>query len=93
MTEAQKNKVVDILAKDAAKAEKKMVKMDLLYEHTVNGVHYGPGMTDVPEELHGHFIVGDNNFLKARLRENMSTSTELEILSKGISRVISRKQG
>jgi hypothetical protein len=93
MTEDQKNKVVDMFAKEKAVVEKKFVKVDLLHSHKVNGHRYGPGVVQVPEELQGHLEVGDQKATVARLKENISTNTQLEILSRGISRIVKRTVG
>jgi hypothetical protein len=93
MTQAQKDKVVDLFAQEKAKAEKKFVTMNLMYQHKINGTKYGRGVAKVPEELAGHLQAADHKAMVARLKENISTNTELEILSRGISRVIRQTEG
>ena len=86
MTEKQKDKVVELFAKE--KAAPKMVMHNLLFGHQINGQKYGPGNTLVPEDLVGHFMATDAKALDSRIKENESNSGMVEILGRGISRKI-----
>jgi len=91
MTEKQKDKVVDLLAKEKAASEKKFVKVNLFNEHRINGVPFGPGLVDAPEEIAGTLLSNDHAAINSRLKEMSSDNNMIEILGRGISRI--RKGG
>lgn len=86
MTEEQKNKVVDILAKESSPTEMKTV--DLLQEHRINGVPYGPGITEAPAVIAGTLLSNDHQALQSRLREMTSGNHNVEILGRHITRTV-----
>lgn len=86
MTEEQKAKVVDILAKETPSTEKKWV--DLLQEHRINGIPYGPGKVEVPVAIAGTLLSNDHQALQSRLREMVSGNHNVEILGRGLTRAV-----
>lgn len=60
MSKEQADEFASFLAKKKDESEKKEVKESktliyLVFRHNVNGKKYGPGQTEVPSELVGHF--------------------------------------
>lgn len=86
VTEDQKNKIVDMFAKEKAAVTK--VKVNLLFGHRINGTSYGPGDCEVNSDMVGHFQAADQNALNSRLKENESSSGMVEILGRGITRKV-----
>lgn len=87
MTESQKEKVVDILAKEEKKAPEPMVEVDLRFEHNRNGQPYGPGKVIVPEGVGSSLFAADYNAYVSRLREMESTNKMIEIISRGVTKI------
>jgi hypothetical protein len=87
MTEKQKEKVIDILAKEKAETEKVFVDVRLLVEHRINGVPYGPGTVKVPQAIAGTLLSNDQAAIQARLKEMTSDNNMIEILGRGLSRI------
>jgi len=85
MTEAQKNKVVDFLAKEAPVTTTK--KIFLNFEHERNNYKYGPGTVDVASDIAGSLEAADHQAMVYLLKQNQSSSTMIEILGRGISRI------
>lgn len=75
MTEAQKEKVVAILAgqdqakKDAQEAEE-IVEVNLRFAHRRNGTTYGPGRIHVRADVGASLHVADEAHYASRLAEN-----------------------
>ena len=88
LTEKQKEKVVELFAKE--EAPKTYTFVDLMFQHEINNVKYGPGNTSVPSDMAGTLTSADNKALTFRLKENQSSNTMIEIMGKGISRIVSR---
>lgn len=86
MTEEQKAKVVDILAKETPSTEKKTI--NLLQGHRINGVPYGPGDVEVPAAIAGTLLSNDHQALQSRLREMVSGNHNVEILGRGLTRAV-----
>jgi len=86
MTEQQKSKVVDILAKETQTTEKKWVR--LLTQHRINGVPYGPGEIEVPAAMAGLLLANDHKAMDSRIREMHSGESNVEIVGRGITRAV-----
>lgn len=86
MTEEQKEKVVDILAKEEPKVE--LIKVNLGFGHSRNGVKYGPGWANVPSNIAGSLMAADHNALMSELKRNQSAEHLIEIVGRGVTRVV-----
>jgi hypothetical protein len=84
MTNEQKNKVVDFLAKEQVLPTKSMF---LNFQHNRNNKKYGPGTVDVPGELAGALEAADHQAMVYLLKQNQSSNTMIEILGRGVSRI------
>ena len=89
MTKAQKEQVVKLFA---AEAEKKntvveTVSVQINFEHTRNDKKYF-GLVKVPADLAASLMVADQRYLEARLRENQSRDGLVEIVGRGVSRIV-----
>lgn len=64
-------------------AAKELWMVNLTYKHRVNGVNYGPGATQVPKELVGHFEHYERKQLENELKLNQSTKNFFNVLGQG----------
>jgi hypothetical protein len=87
MTEEQKEKVVDILAKEEPKKPVKMVEVELRFGHNRNNIQYGPGKVIVPEEIGSSLFSADYNAYLSRLKETESSNKMIEIIGRGITKI------
>ncbi len=85
MTESQKNKVVDFLASEEKAPDRSMF---LNFQHERNNKKYGPGRTLVPGVLAGALEAADNQAMLFLLKQNQSSDTMIEILGRGLTRVV-----
>ena len=88
VTEKQKAKIVDIMAREKEQEDVSLKEVDLLQEHRINGVPYGPGRTMVPSNIAGTLLSNDQAAIQSRLREMTSQTGMREILGRGITRMI-----
>jgi len=86
MTKAQKDRVVDLLAKEAAPKEMKTVT--LTFQHERNNVKYGPGTVEVEAGLASALYAQDQLRFNNRLRENEGGDHLVEIVGAGHTRKI-----
>lgn len=86
MTEAQKERVVDLLAKESAPKEVK--KVTLVFQHERNNVKYGPGTVEVEAGLASALFAQDQLRFNNRLRENEGGDNLVEIVGAGHTRKI-----
>lgn len=88
MTSEQRDRIVKILAdeKIKAKADEDMgqFKMDLLFQHNINGKRFGPGRAVlVPEFLVGQLMYQENKAKEHELNLNQSQKRSFEIMQSG----------
>lgn len=87
VTEAQKEKIVDLFAKEAANKNTEPKEVTLFHEHRINGIPYGPGTLKVPANIAGTLLANDQSMTTARLKEMSSDNKMIEILGRGLSRI------
>jgi hypothetical protein len=69
-------------AKEAEEA-KQLYVINLAYSHNINGVKYGPGRTEVPEELVGLLQHNEQNTLRNEIRLNQSADNFFKVSMQG----------
>lgn len=89
MTEDQKDRVVEILAKEEEKkvSETQMIEINLRFQHRRNGNTYGPGRVRVAEDMGYSMLSADEKALESRIKENEGGERLVHIIGQGQSKV------
>lgn len=94
MTESEKEEFVALQAKKKSDAEGRAalpeVSIDLNFRHEINNVKYGPGIVTAKSDVAQTLESQDQAATLSRMKETIHSKTDLEIIGKGMSRIVGK---